>query len=127
MKKIISVIIFVSLLLTLTVPAAAASGASAGKEEIVYGLLGFDGSVESLYVVNILSAGTDTDYGEYADVKNLTNTDPVTLNGEEVMIQSSADRLYYQGTLKTWELPWELAITYSLNGKAVPADRPGGG
>jgi X-X-X-Leu-X-X-Gly heptad repeat protein len=121
MKKIIPVIISAILLLTLVVPAAAADSAPTGKGEVVYGILGLDGSVESIYVVNIFNTGAVTDYGDYADVKNLTNTDPITHNGDVITIHSSADQLYYQGTLTTRELPWDFAVSYTLNGKEAAA------
>ncbi len=123
MKKAISIIIALSLLLV-SLAAAAESAAPAGKEEVVYGLLNTDGSVNGLTVVNILTGGGRlTDYGPYTAVQNLTGTEPLTQNGDEISVGTTAERFYYQGTLPEGaELPWNVAITYTLDGLAVTAD-----
>ena len=121
MKKLAPFLLSAILLLALATPAAAADGAPTRKEEVVYGILGLDGSVKDIYVVNIFNSGTVTDFGDYADVKNLTNTDPVTQNGDEITVKSHAEKLYYQGSLKAHELPWLFTVTYALDGKAVTA------
>jgi len=126
MKKIITMLLSAVLLLALTAPALAADGAPTEKEEVLYGILGLDGSVKSLYAVNIFNTGDVTDYGDYSRVENLTNSDPITQSGDEITIRSSAGRLYYQGTLKNLKLPWDIAVTYTLDGRQVPASQLAG-
>ena len=126
MKKIITMLLSAVLLLALTAPALAADDAPTEKEEVLYGILGLDGSVKSVYAVNIFNTGDVTDYGDYSSVENLTNSDPITQNGDEITINSSAGRLYYQGTLKSLKLPWDIAVTYTLDGKQIPASQLAG-
>ena len=126
MKKIVPLILSAVLLLTLTAPALATDDAPTEKEEVIYGILGLDGSVESVYAVNIFNTGDVTDYGDYSSVENLTNSDPITQNGDEITMNSSAGRLYYQGTLKSLKLPWDIAVTYTLDGQQISASQLAG-
>jgi putative membrane protein len=118
MKRVILILLSICLFVVLSIPAFS-EGRLAGKEEVVYGMLGLDGSVEKIYVVNIFKNSVITDYGDYTDIKNLTNADAITQNGDEITINSSADHLFYQGTLKTQELPWRFDIAYTLNGQEM--------
>jgi len=122
MKKAISLLLTLSLLLAASA-ALAESDVSSPKEEVVYGLLNADGTTDELTVVNILTgSGALTDYGNYTAVQNLTGTEPITQNGDEITVQTDADRFYYQGTLPAGTaLPWNVAIDYTLNGEAVTA------
>jgi putative membrane protein len=44
----------------------------------------------------------------------------------EITVISSADKLYYQGTLKSKQLPWNISIKYTLDGKTIaPYDLAG--
>lgn len=103
----------------------AASGASA-KEEVVYANLNGSGALRGTYVVNIFDEKNITDYGNYSQVKNLNTTDVIHYKDGVVSIAGSADRLYYQGDLQNAELPWNIAITYSLDGAAYPAEKVAG-
>jgi hypothetical protein len=71
MKKILSVILTLTLLLALSVTAYAQTTPTQ-KEEVVYGILTSSGDVENIYVVNIFSDKNITDYGDYTAVENLT-------------------------------------------------------
>lgn len=89
MKKIIA------LLLVLAVMSASAAAVSAQdipspKEEAVYGILDHDGSVGSLYVVNIFNGGSITDYGSYSGVRNLTSSEKLIIEGDRISINTSA-------------------------------------
>lgn len=122
MKKIISalaILISTALLFAAVIPAAAAGSVPTQKEEVVYGILGLDGIADSLYVVNIFNTGDVTDYGNYTDVQNLTNADKIVQSGDEISVASTADRFYYQGTLPTKALPWDIHITYMLDGNEI--------
>lgn len=116
MKKIISILFAVMLCIFL----CAGTAAAVEKEEVVYVNLDNDGSVEHVYVVNImdLKEGQEfTDYGNYSSVKNLVTSDPLTLSGDSVSGISSTDvRLYYEGDYGAAEIPWIIQIHYYLDG-----------
>lgn len=106
--------------------AYAAQTGDNGKEEIVYGILDANGTVEGIYVVNSFAGGDIRDYGDYATVKNLTSLDTITQKGEEVSFHSDEDRVSYQGDLKSKDLPWKIKVNYDLDGKACSPEELGG-
>lgn len=125
MKKILSIVLLFVLLFTSFIPASAANTPSP-KEEVVYGILNLDGSVNNLYVVNIFNGGTITDFGNYTDIRNMTTSEKLSQNGEQITINTNADRFYYQGTLQKKELPWDISIKYYLDGKEISASELAG-
>lgn len=70
--------------------------------------------------VNIFAGGDITDYGEYSSVKLLNTTDQIALNGNMVTLSSSADRVYYQGTMKSTVIPWNISIPVLSGRKGIP-------
>lgn len=112
------VIVALSAVIALLLPAGAAHSETlpSGKEEVVYGLLNLDGSVNSLYVVNILEGGEITDYGSYSEIRNMTSTEPMTVDGDKITINTTADKLYYQGKLYSKDIPWSIKVQYFLDG-----------
>lgn len=42
------------------------------------------------------------------------------------MFQTDAEKVYYQGNLETKDIPWNIAIQYSLNGNNCPAEELAG-
>lgn len=119
MKKLLSFVLICILSFT-PVLQVSAEDIPSPKEEVVYGLLNMDGSVNNLYVVNIFSGGTVIDYGNYSDIRNMTNSQKLSQNGDKIAINTDAEKLYYQGTLRKKELPWNIAIKYFLDGKEIP-------
>ncbi len=118
MKKILAVL--TALLLVFSTAAALAEGSA--KEEVVYGILNPDGSVQQITVVNILNGGgTLTDYGDYTGLQNLTDAQPLTQDGDGITVTTDAQRFYYMGTPQNAALPWVISITYALDGHAVSA------
>ena len=102
-----------------------AADTAAEKDENVYVTLNDDGSVSSVYVVNEFTsdkAGTITDYGDYSSVKNLTTDDVITQNGEKITVEAPEGRFYYQGNLKTTDIPWKISIRYFLDGSEISTD-----
>ena len=94
------------------------------KEEVIYGKLAADGSVERLYAVNRFAgvAGqTVTDHGDYTAVRNMTATDPVEAQDGTITVTPSADGdLYYEGALDpATPLPWLIEVHYILDGAEV--------
>lgn len=96
------------------------------KEEVVYANLDEAGDVTGVYVVNSVQGSDITDYGNYTSVKNLTTEDAVNVDGDKITIHTDADKVYYQGDLDTKEIPWNIAITYKLDGKEYPAEEIAG-
>lgn len=123
MKKILSIIL-ISILLTASVAGAAA--AASAKDEVVYGILHHDGTVSSLYVVNIFDGGTITDYGNYNKISNLTTKEALLQSGDEITIDTESEKFYYQGYLDSKELPWNIVIRYYIDDKEIPASELAG-
>jgi len=117
LPKIVSVIAVVFILANSIT--ASAVGVSSEKQEVVYSILDLDGSVDSIYVVNIFDGGQIIDYGNYSEVRNMTTSEEINQSGDEITINTSANKLYYQGTLKSKELPWNFQIKYTLDGKEI--------
>ena len=113
------------------VPAAAADApAAAGAEEVIYAKLDAAGEPLSAYAVVALNgdAGESvTHYGAYTAVENLTDTSALTYeDGAVTATIPEGGRLYYQGTLESFELPWDIAIGYELDGKSISPAELGG-
>ncbi len=123
MRKLLSLVLICLLLFASVVRA---DGVPSGKNEVVYGLLDANGGVDSIYVVNVFDSGEVVDYGAYVDVRNMTTADRPTQSGDEVRISTKADKLYYQGTLESKALPWDIRIGYTLDGNEVSAAELGG-
>ena len=97
------------------------------KEEVVYVSTDEYGNVQSINVVNIFSGGDITDYGSYTAVKILNTTDELAYTDDKVQFSSTAARVYYQGTMEQGtELPWNISIDYTLDGKTVTAEELAG-
>lgn len=113
------------------VPAAAADApAATGAEEVIYAKLDAAGEPLSAYAVVALNgdAGESvTHYGACTAVENLTDTSALTYeDGAVTATIPEGGRLYYQGTLESFELPWDIAIGYELDGKSISPAELGG-
>jgi X-X-X-Leu-X-X-Gly heptad repeat protein len=98
---------------------------SGSREEVVYANLSAAGSVKDINVVSILhntAAGPIADFGEFSTVKNLTDTGPLTLQDDQVLLSAPPGDFYYQGTLLSPDLPWVIGISYTLDGVSVAPD-----
>jgi X-X-X-Leu-X-X-Gly heptad repeat protein len=94
------------------------------KEEIIYALLDSSGKLDSAYAVNHFELSSDgylTDYGDYQQVNNLSNLYPISLEAKSVRIASDRGDYYYQGNIQNLMLPWQISISYSLDGQPVAA------
>ena len=108
---------------------ASAAVPNTQKDENVYANLNQDGSVDGIYVVNayLLDKETDiVDYGKYDSVKNLTTDAEINKKGDTITTAAPEGKFFYQGNLKTKELPWEISIHYYLDGKGMDADELAG-
>ncbi len=122
-KKIISILAITALVMTAFIsPAYAATE----KNETVFGILGSDGSVKNIYVVNQL-LGDYVDYGSYTQIKNLSSDTQPTVTGDKITFPDDeiSGGLYYQGTMEA-QLPVTFDISYSLDGKEIQASELGG-
>lgn len=105
---------------------AAENSNTPGKEEVVYIVTDATGAVDSVNVVNIFGKGDVTDYGDYSAVKMLTSTDAITQNGDEITFSTDDDRVYYQGTMENAQIPWNIRISYTLDGQSISPEELAG-
>lgn len=119
---------------TIIGPASAGAeteGSVTSKDEVVYATLKANGELGPIYVVNTLEvarAGEILDYGSYSSVKNLTDLTELEKENEGVRLDASEEgKFFYQGNLAEGkELPWDVTVTYLLDGKKVePAELAG--
>ncbi|WP_339149067.1 MULTISPECIES: YhgE/Pip domain-containing protein [unclassified Sutcliffiella] len=94
------------------------------KEEVVYATLKANGDLGPIYVVNTLEvakAGEILDFGNYKTVKNLTDRTELQQEDERVVADVEQEgKFYYQGDLEEGtELPWDVTVTYLLDGSKV--------
>lgn len=120
-KRWIAIGLAVVLVCTAASPVFAAQAPSE-KEEVVYADLKDNGQTEEVYVVNIFENQKKIeDYGTYESVRNMTSTDEIRQKGDQIQIATEDDILYYQGNLRSGEIPWDIGITYFLDGKECSA------
>ncbi|MBT3318764.1 MAG: hypothetical protein HN948_08450 [Clostridia bacterium] len=122
-KRLISVVVILVLVLTVGITS---TYAEKEKNETVYAVLNYDGSVNDIYVVNQLF-GEYVDYGEYTDVKNLSTDSTPTIDGDRIAFEETESQggLYYQGTM-IGELPMTFDIEYFIDGEQVAGENLGG-
>ncbi|HLR51982.1 MAG TPA: YhgE/Pip domain-containing protein [Candidatus Avamphibacillus sp.] len=104
-------------------------GNYSAKDEVIYGNMDANGNINNMYVVNsfhITEPGEIIDYGDYTTVRNLTDLSDIKQTGNEVHFQAEEEEFYFQGELKNQALPWDIEITYLLDGIEVNADELAG-
>lgn len=108
----------------------AKSGKYSTKDEVIYGNLDANGKTKNMYVVNtfhVTKPGEIVDYGNYSDVRNLTNLSDIEQTADnEIHFQTDEEEFYFQGQLENQPLPWDISITYLLDGKEVSPDELAG-
>lgn len=108
---------------TKSVKAENANGAVASKDEVIYATLNANGKLNEIYVVNILEVlrqGTITDYGNYNSIKNLTDLSEIIQEDDAIVLEAPKGKFYYQGNMdNTNELPWDVTISYFLDGEEM--------
>ncbi len=96
------------------------------KEEVVYVTLSSSGAREKLIVVNSVKtngAASITDYGNYKNIKNLSSTKSPDVSGNTITWDTEGiDEFYYQGEKESGELPWNISIRYTLDGKPLSGE-----
>lgn len=101
------------------------TGEYASKDEVVYATLSPTGERKEVYVVNIFDVvkeGKIVDNGSYSNLKNLTDLSELEQKKDNtVAFTAPKDKFYYQGNLEKAALPWDITITYLLDGKESEA------
>ena len=95
------------------------------KQEVIYINLESDGSVKDITAVNIFDMdkpGTITDYGNYSYVRNMTSDNEIIYRNGFAKIKAPKGKLYYEGSCLTKNIPWDIHISYYLDGKEMTAD-----
>lgn len=102
-------------------------------DETLYITLDGDNQIEESSVVKryeVLEDGEIQDFGTYEKVSNLTTkAEPVmTGSGVKFPVKAEDGAFYFEGTTKTkkTDLPWDINVTYLLNGVETPADKLAG-
>ncbi len=100
-------------------------GEVSSKDEVVYATLGATGDRQEIYVVNTLDvtkAGKVADYGTYSSIKNLTDLSEMKQTDNTVQVTAPEGKFYYQGNMNDTALPWDIAVSYFLDGKEIPPE-----
>lgn len=98
-----------------------------GKEEVVYGVLDGNGSIDEVYVVNIFDKdGEIVDYGQYSSIRNMTTDDNLNQEDDKITVNNTNGKLYYEGELEKNQLPWNIDIKYEIDGKEYDPDQIAG-
>ena len=96
------------------------------KEEVIYVITDAQGNVQMVDAVNIFGKGAVTDYGDYSSVKMLNSTEEIQMEDGKVSFTTDLNKLYYQGTMENAQLPWNIDISYTLDGASIaPEDLAG--
>lgn len=101
------------------------------KNQVVYTKLDGDGNKTGVFVVNSFSApkgSTIEDAGVYDKVVNLSTTKKLADKDGHVAVEGQGEQDFvYQGDLsKDTQLPWNVSVSYKLDGKDVTAEELGG-
>lgn len=92
------------------------------KEEVIYVNLNSSGSVNDIYVVNILQKGYVKDFGEYSEIKSLNSIGTLEYKDGTITRNDSNKVLYYQGILKNKEIPWNIDVRCFIDGIEYKAE-----
>lgn len=109
-----------------TLPKTKFSQNTTGKEEVIYIITDAAGNVINVNAVNIFGKGEVTDYGTYSAVKILNSTENINYGDGKVDFITEKDRVYYQGTMENAEIPWNINITYTLDGEQISPENLAG-
>ncbi|WDV46377.1 hypothetical protein PV797_01460 [Clostridiaceae bacterium M8S5] len=130
-----SILIALMLVLSLLVSNAYAfsegSGIKLNKDETIYTMLNYDGSVKEQKVINHffeIKENTVTDYGSYLKVRPLKRTPQPKIEKNKTIWDTSdyiGKDFYYEGLINK-ELPFDFKIKYYLNNKLINADKLAG-
>ena len=128
-KKASTFVLTTSILMGSVYPAFADTNTS--KDEVVYVKLNNNGNVDNVYVVNSFDAKNGekiVDYGRYSNVLNLSTSDKLNYSSGvvDVNVSDTNKKFYYQGDMKNCEIPWDINIRYTLDGKNISSEELAG-
>ena len=116
---------------TATEQSASSSTVGYKKNQVVYVKTDADGNRSGVYVVNSFEAAKGakiSDAGEYTKVTNLSTTKKLKdKNGAVAVTGQGVQDFVYQGDLnKNTDMPWNVTVSYQLDGKTVAAEELAG-
>ncbi len=125
-SKSFVVLLVVMFLSSVVVAPMSIASSSIAKEEVVYGILNANGSVDEIIVVNsfdVLGKTKITDYTSgYETTTNLTNGEEIKASGDTVeLVATQEGRFSYNGVLKNASLPWVIDVKYFYQDKEIQA------
>lgn len=93
------------------------------KDETVYVIAGADGSVQKIivsdWIKNSLGSASINDNSQLTDIENVKGDESYTIgSGSAKVWDAQGGDIYYQGNIEK-ELPVNLSVTYTLDGKTV--------
>lgn len=124
-NRLLNILLVLTLVFTFVTPIIHAAEDRAelrAKDEVVYARLTANGASEAAYIVNVfevIKTGEIVDYGNYSAVKNLTDLSAISKGAEQVEFSAGEGKFYYQGNLDEIQLPWDVAVTYYLDGEEI--------
>ncbi len=128
--RFLAIALTIFLITNLLIPLSVfAEGTNTPKEEVIYVNLNPDGSVKEIDVVNIVELTQDgkiTDYGDYQNLRNMTTTDPINYTEDTINIEAKSGKIYYEGKLNKNIIPWNIHLSYQLNGQDITPDKLAG-
>lgn len=104
-------------------------GEYSSKDEVVYATLSASGGMQEVYVVNIFDVvkeGNIVDYGTYYHLKNLTDLSEIKQKEDMVEFNAPKGKFFYQGNKNNAQLPWDITISYFLDGKQIDPEELAG-
>ena len=133
LKRKLALLAAVSVALSSPFQYAYGAPAAAKSDETLYVNLDPYGKIGNVSVVKgyyLNEADSVTDYGNYEEVINMSNYAKPQIEGEKVSFNfdGKENRFYFEGKLKenTVELPWNIDVSYKLNGVEKNADQLAG-
>lgn len=126
-RALVAGVLACGLMIPVAAPTSAYAAEGTAKDEIVYVKGDAAGTSEGIYVVNVFDTDSDetiSDPAAYETITNLSTTDSLEQSDGTVSVSTTAGTpFYYQGDLSAAsELPWNITVTYYLDGAEVSAE-----
>lgn len=118
----------------LLLSSSAAAVSKSTCDEAYYVNLDYYGAVKDSNIVKSYSLNGEnsiTDYGDYTEIKNMTNYVEPIVQDNKIEFDFSDDvpaRFYFEGktVAPLSDLPWDIQVSYKLNGVPTDADKLAG-
>ena len=99
------------------------------KDEVVYAKLKADGTVDSVYIINAFEADSAQevlDYGQYSQTLPLGEVEGFSYQDGQARFLIHPGRFSFQGTRDSKALPWDLRLSFLLDGQPVEPEQLSG-